>query len=67
VIGAHIELRSVSIEAAPDAPLLTRLNISAPWLDEIRIDQKNKSGVTFWAGIFKPHRVSQIETDETYR
>jgi hypothetical protein len=44
VIGAHIELRSVSIEAAPDAPLLTRLNISAPWLDEIRIDQKNKSG-----------------------
>jgi hypothetical protein len=62
VIGANIELRSVTIEAAPDAPLLTRLDISAPWLDEIRIDQKS-GGVTFSAGIFKPHRTSQIETD----
>jgi hypothetical protein len=62
VIGANIELRSVTIEAAPDAPLLTKLNISAPWLDEIRVDQK-KGGVTSWVGIFKPHRTRQIETD----
>ena len=62
VIGANIELRSVTIEAAPNAPLLTRLEIRAPWLDEIRTDQKS-DGVTFWAGIFKPHRTSQIETD----
>jgi len=63
VIGADIELRSVTIEAAPDAPLLTRLEIKAPWLDEIRIDQKTKGAVDFKPGIFKPHRTSQIETD----
>jgi hypothetical protein len=63
VIGANIELRSVTIEAAPDAPLLTRLEIKAPWLDEIRIDQKTTSAVYSKSGIFKPHRTSQIETD----
>lgn len=65
-IGANIELRSATIEAAPDAPLLTRLEIKAPWLDEIRIDQKSGS-VTSWVGIFKPRRKSQIETDEINR
>lgn len=65
-IGANVELRSVTIEAAPDAPLVTRLDISAPWLDEIRTDQK-KGQVTTWAGTFKPLRTSQIETDETNR
>ena len=40
VIGANVELRSVMIEFAPKAPLLTRLDIKAPWLDEIRIDQR---------------------------
>lgn len=63
VIGANIELRSATIEAAPDAPLLTRLEIRARWLDEIRIDQ-DKGGVTFISGIFKPYRTSQIETDD---
>jgi hypothetical protein len=63
VIGANIELRSVTIEAAPDAPVLTRLEIKAPWLDEIRIDQKPKSAVYSTSGIFKTHRTSQIETD----
>jgi hypothetical protein len=62
VIGANIELRSVTIEVAPDAPLLTRLEIKAPWLDEIRADQKG-GAVDFKAGIFKPHRKSMIETD----
>ena len=63
VIGAKIELRSVTIEAAPDAPLLTRLEIKARWLDEIRIDQKYWDGVYSVSGIFKPHRISMIETD----
>jgi len=63
-IGADIELRSVTIEAAPDAPLLTRLDIKAPWLDEIRIDQARLKGVTTWSGTFKPRRIEMIETDE---
>jgi hypothetical protein len=63
MIGANIELRSVTIEAAPDAPLLTRLEIKAPWLDEIRADQKTRGTVYSKSGIFKPHRTSQIETD----
>jgi hypothetical protein len=62
-IGANVELRSVTIEAAPDAPLLTRLEIKAPWLDEIRADQKTTSGFYSTSGIFKPHRTRQIETD----
>jgi len=66
-IGANIELRSVTIEAAPDAPLLTRLEIKAPWLDEIRTDQKTKGSVDSKSGIFKPHRTIQIETDESNR
>jgi hypothetical protein len=61
VFGANIQLRSVTIEAAPDAPLLTRLEIRAPWLDEMRIDQ-NKRFYSI-SGIFKPDRTSMIETD----
>ncbi|PDT91078.1 hypothetical protein CO669_08360 [Bradyrhizobium sp. Y36] len=64
VIGANIELQSVTIEVAPDAPLLTRLNISVPWLDEIRADQTRLGGVTTTAGIFKPRRTLMIETDD---
>ena len=63
VIGAKIELKSVTIEAAPDAPLLTRLAIKARWLDEMRIDQKYWDGVDFVSGVFKPYRISMIETD----
>jgi len=63
-IGANIELQSVTIEVAPDAPLLTRLNISAPWLDEIRADQTRLGGVTTTAGVFKPRRTIMIETDD---
>ncbi|MBB4359041.1 hypothetical protein GGD65_000039 [Bradyrhizobium sp. CIR18] len=63
-IGANIELRSVTIEAAPDTPLLTRLEIKAPWLEEIRIDQARLKGVTSWSGIFKPRRIEMIETDD---
>ena len=61
VIGAGIKLQSVTIELAPGAPLLKRLDIRAPWLDEIRIDQRR----SFTGGVttFKPNRQDQIETD----
>jgi hypothetical protein len=51
VIGAGIKLQSVTIELAPDAPLLKRLDIRAPWLDEIRVDQREHvtGGVTTFA------------------
>jgi hypothetical protein len=39
VIGADVTLRSVSIDPAPEAPLLHKLQIHAPWLDQMRIDQ----------------------------
>jgi hypothetical protein len=61
VIGANVVLRSVTMEIAPDAPVKTRLELTAPWLDEIRVDQK-----TTWDardGIFKPRRQGAIETD----
>jgi hypothetical protein len=61
VIGAGIRLRSVTIELAPHASLLKRLDIRAPWLDEIRKDQRE--GVTGGVLAFKPRRQAQIETD----
>jgi len=59
-----MEFNTVTIEVAPDAPLLTRLNINAPWLDEIRADQTRLGGVTTTAGFFKPRRTIMIETDD---
>src|SRR5262249_51735146 len=61
VIGAGITLESVTIELAPDAPLLKRLHIRPPWLDEIRIDQRER--FERWGTAFKPDRQDQIETD----
>ena len=60
-IDGHVVLRSVTMEAAPDAPVLKRLEIQAPWLDEIRKDQV--SGSYEKHGIYQPRRHSQIETD----
>jgi hypothetical protein len=39
VIGADVKLKSVSIEAAPKAPVLHKLEIQAPWIDEMRSDE----------------------------
>jgi hypothetical protein len=65
VISAGIKLQSVTIELAPDAPLLKRLDMRAPWLDEIRIDQRERftGGVTS----FKPNRQRYLETDGSGR
>jgi hypothetical protein len=65
VIGAGIKLQSVTIELAPNAPLLKRLNIQAPWLDEIRIDQRRS--FTRFGTNFKPNRQDQLETDGSGR
>lgn len=43
VIGTDVKLRTVTIEIAPNAPVLTSLDIQAPWLDEMRNDTKNGS------------------------
>jgi len=65
VIGAGIKLQSVTIELAPDGPLLKRLDIRAPWLDEIRVDQRER--VTGGVLTFKPRRQGQLETDGSGR
>ncbi len=41
VIGADVTLKSASIEAAPDAPLIHKLELQAPWLDELRADSES--------------------------
>ena len=41
VIGARVRLVSATIEAAPDAPLIHKLEIPAPWLDELRADSES--------------------------
>jgi hypothetical protein len=60
VVGASIKLQSVTIELAPDGPLLRKLDIRAPWLDEIRIDQRRS--FTRFGTDFKPNRQAQLET-----
>jgi hypothetical protein len=61
VIGAGTKLQSVTIELVPDAPVLKRLDIQAPWLDEIRVDQRES--FTRFGTDFKPRRQAQLETD----
>lgn len=39
VIGADVRLVSATIEAAPDAPLVHKLELQAPWIDEMRADE----------------------------
>lgn len=42
VIGANVTLRSVAIEIAKGALVATRLDIKAPWLDELRAAESDK-------------------------
>jgi hypothetical protein len=62
VIGADIRLRAVSIELAPSAPVQLRLDIQAPWLEEMRSDKNHGS----WSGPierpFSPYLPAQIES-----
>lgn len=39
VIGANVRLASATIEAAPNAPLVHKLELQAPWIDEMRADE----------------------------
>ena len=74
VIGAGVKLRSITAEIAPDAPLLKRLEVQAPWLEELRVDQgngypgydapkipKDSSGFS----TFRVSREEQLETDRS--
>ena len=58
VIGAGIKLQSVTIELVPGAPLLKRLDIRAPWLDEIRKDQRE--AFSRFGTAFKPNRPNEL-------
>ena len=65
VIEGHVVLRSVTMEPAPEAPLLQQLEIKAPWLDEMRAEDR----AHYWSSNdlhdrYKPRRQSQIETDK---
>lgn len=61
VIGPRVEFRSITIEAAPDAPVLKRLSIQAPWLDQLRIDQAELYHGNYQR--FLVNRQRQLETD----
>lgn len=39
VIGADVTLKSATIEAAPNAPLIHKLELQASWIDEMRADE----------------------------
>lgn len=54
VIGTDVKLRSISIEAAPKAPLVNKLELNAPWLDEMRLDSAQGRRFSFIADYCKP-------------
>ena len=58
-IDGHVVLRSVSIEIAPDAPLLTHLEIQPQWLPEMQRD--SAAGRASYAGIYRAN-ITYIET-----
>ena len=61
VIDAGVKLRSVSVEVARDGPVLRRLEIKTPWLNEIRVEQRDSYSKQF--EIYKPDRLGSIEID----
>lgn len=54
VIGADVKLKSASIEAAPDAPLIHKLEIQAPWIDEMRADSAQNKRFSAFADHCRP-------------
>ena len=63
VIGADVRLRSASIEPAPWAPVQVRLDIAAPWLEEMRNDKNHGSFTGFGDAIPTwPYLPAQIES-----
>jgi len=55
-----VTFQSAWIELAPDAPLITLLPISAPWLDELRKNQVQ--GIQTASHKYKINRLHQLET-----
>jgi hypothetical protein len=62
VIGADVRLRAVSIELAPWAPVQLRLDIQAPWLEEMRNDKNHGSWSGFGERPWWPYLPAQIES-----
>jgi hypothetical protein len=62
VIGADVRLRAVSIELAPRAPVQLRLDIQAPWLEEMRNDKNHGSWSGFGDKPYWPYLPAQIES-----
>lgn len=73
-ILANVRLRSVTAEVTPGAPLLKRLEVQAPWLEQLRSDQtegwpgynspkipKDQAG----EGFFRVDLTAQLETDRS--
>lgn len=74
VIGPGVKLRSITAEVASDAPLLKRLEVVAPWLEQLRTDQGDGypgynapwvSNAADGQPLFRVDRQAQIETDRS--
>jgi hypothetical protein len=62
VIGADVRVRAVSIELAPGTPVQLRLDIQAPWLEEMRNDKNHGSWSGFGEKPYWPYLPAQIES-----
>lgn len=62
IIGPNVKFDSAWVELAPEAPLVKKLDISAPWLDELRNDQAEGRFISA-PFQFKINRYSQLETE----
>ena len=62
IVGSDVRFQSAWVELAPDAPLVKKLDISAPWLDELRKDQAEGRFISA-PFQFKINRYSQLETE----
>ena len=62
VIGADVRLRAASIELAPSAPVQLRLDVQAPWLEEMRNDKDHGSYSGPSPKPYWPYLPTQIES-----